>query len=321
MGGSPVKPDSPIIGLLFGFEDSSSLSILDAQEIEYSYSPLQSSNVPFGGGSREEQKQFHENIQTKIELHKMVFPTHKVVGWYRVTNNANGPTSNDLTITNGPMLRLSENPIFLLMNASETLGASTEDEEDELPVSIYETLVNNTGQAAFVNMEFQLETFEPERIAVEKVLKTQPSTTNTKAMDSSSKTSTKTSATTMDDDKQNSSLAQPSSALELQLNGFQSSIESLDSRIQFILEFLYKTQSGEMPPNPRLLRQIQNVISQLPVVIPQEELQLELEDQFNETLILSYVATVAKTTKVIETHAEKFRLLHENNNRDIRGRY
>ena len=87
----------------------------------------------------------------------------------------------------------AESPLFVLMNAAKTAedsnnsgekkpsssgnNASEEMEVDEeLPLTVYETLATNDGTSAvFVNADFELETYEPERIAVEKVFKTQPS--------------------------------------------------------------------------------------------------------------------------------------------------
>ena len=53
---------------------------------------------------------------------------------------------------------------------------------EELPLTVYETLdapetAGGGGGAVFVDADFELETYEPERIAVEKVFKTQPSQT------------------------------------------------------------------------------------------------------------------------------------------------
>lgn len=299
-GGSPIAPGSPIVGLLFGYEEQSTISIISAQEIEYSYSPKKGTS--FGGGTEEEQKNFKENVQTKIELHKMVFPTQKVLGWYRVTNNSSGPTPNDLFISNGPIQELSESPVFLLMNAGahstdtvdSTKPTPEEEEEAELPISTFETVVNNIGEAVFVNLEFELETFEPERIAVEKVFKTQPASSHG---------------------------GENSSALDLQLQGLRSSIQSMDARVAVLLDFLHKTRDGLIPPNYKLLREVDSVIKQLPVIAPVSELNVEFDKNYNETLILSYLAVVAKTTKAIESHSEKFKALHESSSREMRRGY
>ena len=235
----------------------------------------------------------------------MVFPTHKVVGWYRVANNGD-PTPNDLMISNGPIQKLSESPIFLLMNtnanstdtatATDTLYASgatsddaeiskeaeddDEDDEAQLPIFTFETVVNNLGEAVFVNIDFELETFEPERIAVEKVLKTPPTSSNDE---------------------------HEISALDLQLQELQSSIRSMDARVEILLDFLCKTRDGVIPPNHKLLREVDCVLKQLPIVAPQMELYQQFDKDYNQSLILAYLASIAKTVKTIEGHTEKFR--------------
>jgi len=353
MGGSPIKSVSPIIGLLFGTVEDSVISILDAQEIEYSYavqSKEENSNDRimedagskmggFGGGTKEEQTQFQENVKTKIELHNMVFPTHQVLGWYRVddvcntSNSIHDPTPNDLAITNGPMVKLTENPMFLLMNASaNSLETNHVDDEkngelddNELPISIFELLVDNAGQAAFVGMEFELETFEPERIAVEKVLKTQPSTVPptvaaSKGYPSSLQDTPETNQAKQDQNPSKPHSTYAHSALNVQLQSLQNSIQSMDTRINVLINYLQKAQEGSIPSNPRLLRHIQNIISQLPIRTPQPDmLQSKLQDELHESLILSFVATVAKTSQTIEQYSEKFRSVYESNaHRDAR---
>merc|ERR1719491_483340 len=105
-----------------------------------------------------------------------------------------------MMISNGWMKDYNETPLFVLMeetNTTETLekddrrsapmDVDTEvderearekmDQDQQLPLNIYEMLVTSEQAGAiFVNLEFELETFEPERIAVEEVFKAQPMT-------------------------------------------------------------------------------------------------------------------------------------------------
>ena len=64
------------------------------------------------------------------------------------------------------------------------------EEDEELPLTVYETLVSPStgGNVVFVNADFDLETYEPELIAFEKVFRTRPTKT-TVATSSSSKSS------------------------------------------------------------------------------------------------------------------------------------
>ena len=178
-GGSALSPGAPVIGLLFGHQDGLTVSVLDAAEMEHSFAAAAADpSIDFGCGSEEEQAQHRAGLKTKIELHRKVFPTHEVVGWYRVSSDGDGgPTEQDLRTNNGRMRDMNESPLFLLMNAgrrrpsaaaandgdnkvaaaASSAGQAARDKldrDEQLPVSIYEALVTVEQAAVFVNLEF-----------------------------------------------------------------------------------------------------------------------------------------------------------------------
>eukprot|EP00555_Chaetoceros_dichaeta_P000309 CAMPEP_0198276182 /NCGR_PEP_ID=MMETSP1447-20131203/65174_1 /TAXON_ID=420782 /ORGANISM="Chaetoceros dichaeta, Strain CCMP1751" /LENGTH=476 /DNA_ID=CAMNT_0043971109 /DNA_START=35 /DNA_END=1465 /DNA_ORIENTATION=+ len=396
-GGSAQPSNSVIMGLLFGYQNHRTISIIDAEEVEYNHNK--------------------EHVDTKIELHQKVFPSHEVVGWYRVFRTGGGmdateeekeemglPTPDDMRIQNGWMRDYNESPIFVLMSSGEAeveedeAGTTTSqtmneaskttsmdidedvderdardkmDRDEQLPLSIYETLVlaeqppppppptneqsSQPQQAArsgaiFVNLEFELETFEPERIAVEKVFKTQPTTSTTVvSMPNTTTTTVNTPTTTEDDhapkmgpplppssnteekDNNNNPPPPPPSASVLHIQSLQSSIEAMNARIAVLLEFLRKTQTGKLPPDHALLRQVGSLVRQLPFVLGRGDIAAdteggsssssrkmrdgwraeELEDGYEDMLVLSFLASVAKTTKAVLNYSDKFRVVND----------
>ena len=426
----------PIIGLLFGYQNGVSVTIVDAEEVEYPGDVSSTSTSTCGSSSNKEQDEKHQTIQTKIELHQKVFPTHEVVGWYRVDlsrhpalagNGENGvggkdrnnnaidgddddmvlPSERDLIIHNGWMKKYNQSSLFVLMDGNErsnddynrdidtntatTPGAKQNessnsmdsekdakknknniedareklDREEQLPIAIYEstTIMNDSNTAAagnvggggggmvFVNLDFELETFEPERIAVEKVLQTQPkknttssstSTVNTNNEESSEKATaaTASSSSTADTTDKNMTTTPPTTNTqsEVQIQSLISSIEAMNTRVAVLLDFLQKTQNGEIPPNYVLLRQVQSLIHQLPLVmgkshlldhssstssqqiatsysseekIPNEKRAMEFENEYDDMLIVSFLATIAKTTKAVLGYSEKFKVVND----------
>ncbi len=431
----------PIIGLLFGYQNGITVTIVDAEEIEY---PSSSSSSGSGSGTSEKEK--HENIKTKIELHQKVFPAHEVVGWYRVDltqhylamnikeddNDDDDdmvlPTENDLMINNGWMKEYNESPIFVLMDGNErktdndtndesmdhencnnksssnsTFDADQGEEgekdpkkkknvedardkldrDEQLPIAVYETMIvggngnggsegdgvssatgtsGTGGGMVFINLDFELETFEPERIAVEKVFQTQPknttggtvTTTTATATGAKSKSDEKCAATTSsttgassgtDKDASSTTTIVQQTQSEVQIKSLISSIEAMNTRIAVLLDFLQKTQSGEIPPNHALLRQVQSLINQLPLVmgkgiyaspkndtattsdssasrvgdeekVQNEKLAFEFDSEYNDMMIVSFLATIAKTTKAVLSYSEKFKLVSESKGKD-----
>ena len=286
---------------------------------------------------------------------------------------------------------VSSSPLFVLMdasNANEDVGAkkksipnttttTTALEElesgDELPLTVYETLTTSRTSAdassvVFVNAEFELETYEPERIAVEWVFKTQPPPTTTAAVVTSSLTSTATTTSAGDneDDGNNRKMGKKSkkdvdvqkqqpqqqslnntkpaytrgpTELDTQLTSLQSSIHDMNLRIRVLLEYLDKVERKELPAEDTLLRSIDGVVRQLPLVLAaleersaaaeEEEEEdtgrggdgsgraplRDLENEYSNAMLLSYLACTAKTAKAVHVFCEKFRIASESSGR------
>jgi hypothetical protein len=234
------------------------------------------------------------------------------------------------------------------------------DRDEQLPLAIYETMVSGSGNGngngtVFVNIEFELETFEPERIAVEKVFNTKPKnlggtvsvTTNTTSTSSAdSKPSANPEDGTNTSNKKNitrSSLTSTSASTEVQtqsstagaqIQSLITSIEAMNTRIAVLLDFLHKTQKGDIPPDHGLLRQVRSLVNQLPLVmgkglfgsgdgdgIGNEEekeekmkkdvLAMEFENEYDDMLVLSFLATISKTTKAVLSYSEKFKIVNQ----------
>lgn len=386
-GGSVLPPTSACIGLLFGQTESNALSnvhntltIIDAEEVEtssdHSLTPLQMSN-----------------IKTKIELHQKVFPQHQVVGWYKITqheqqqsNNGNGedvdilPNPQDVKIHNGWIREFNPQPIFLLMNSSakkvyKSKSGNTEGEDameklerdEELPLALYEIMSTSTtcsggGGSAFINMDFELETFGPERIAVETVFRTKPkvlhaSNSNKNDGASSNAENSKVKATS---DASKATLqakttatdpqTPPPTEAELHLQSIIKSVDAMNARVAILLDFLNKTKEGVIEPNHELLRQVMTLVKQLPLVMGRnvldergdgggdgdgdgaviasistntndrvQEIGSEFQDQYDDMLVMSYLAALAKTTKAVVGYSEKFRFLEDRASSDKRS--
>jgi len=396
-----TKPSPPRnMGLLFGYATTSStnkshqhITIIDSEDI-----PLnETTNVT---------PEIHNSLKSKIKLHQAVFPQHQVVGWYRVVCNTEGggttdsssggePTMQDMQVALGWLKEYNPTPIFLLMedidtgskdskvDATAPLTATNDgvELEKELPLSLYEMMIPDGGEGTgsspvFLNADFELETFDTERIAVEAVFQTKPPTgsggsDNTdQKMDelegsskSGSSTSTSGAATaekstsskkskggqsTKEGTNKNqiaSVSIPPPSESELHVQSLHSSITSMNARISILLDFLKKTQSGDIPTDHYLLRQVAGLIDQLPLVMGRgiegiataaaassmtannvqgttnaaataaapkmqnDSLANEFENEYDDMLIMSFYASVTKTVQTILDYTNKFKTL------------
>jgi len=337
---------------------------------------------PKNGGN--EDPSHRAAILKKIELHQKVFPQHRVVGWYRVQKHDENsmnvdvmPSEEDLVMNQTEMARYCsgshgtenkisdddvEAPLFVLMNASKTVDESSSGDkkpsstsnnaseemevDEELPLAVYETLSTAESSAVFVNADFELDTPEPERIAVEKVFKTQPSKSavasvakdaadaSTAAAAENKEEETATTAgggddsrktgkkSKKEDDKQEKKPSKPPftrapTELDSTEDSLQSSIRAMNIRMNVLLEFLQKVKAGEIAPDDTLLRSVDGLVRQLPLVLAAlEEGQAvstggrkplrELEHEYSNTMLLTYLAAVAKTAKSVHVYSEKF---------------
>jgi COP9 signalosome complex subunit 6 len=382
-GGSALPPSSPTIGLLFGQQSSSSsgssisISIIDAEEVGI----YQEESLMLNPTTREQM----QHVQTKIELHQKVFPMHQVVGWYRVVDNnlmQNHPSSNqdeadhrmdvlptdkDLEIHNGWMKQFHENPIFVLMDATEKNPKQGEykveessnviitdgekarrklDWDEQLPFTIYECIKggSNTSNSAdalqsdsvhnsavFVNLDFELEMFEPERIAVERVLNQKSTAAMQRVPTNNNRNKDKdaTDEVSEHNDLDDHDLPNPTVG---HVESILTSIDAINARISILLDFLYNTRDGIIEPDYDLLRQVMSLVRQMPLVLGRHPLyqnlnsgsevsgkigvggggiQEEFNREYNDTVVMSYLATLAKLAKTIVGYSEKFHIASE----------
>lgn len=359
------------------------MSIVDAEEMEY---PKISSEGGGGGDAAILQKiELHQKV---FPQHKVV-GWYRVQKQDENSMNDDGdglvPSEEDLRMNQTEMARYCrgsnnpgnggsgedeevESPLFVLMNASKTgdggnkkpsSGANNASEEmevdEELPLMVYETLPASDaggGGAVFVNADFELETYEPERIAVEKVFKTQPSKSAVQSAAATAKESAvagkekgdsrKAGKKSKKDEAGDSRQRKPAftrgpSELDSQVDSLRSSVHAMNLRVSVLLEFLRKVERGEIKdPDDALLRSVDGLVRQLPLVLaaleegratspsssgagspgrtPLRELELERDN----AMLLTYLAAVAKTTMSVHVYSEKFRNACESGKSDPR---
>ena len=275
-GGSPLAKDAPVVGLLFGQKieqgSGAGIQIRDADDIPTEIS---------------------EAATTQIELHRAVFPQHSVVGWYRVSQSSaeDEPNASDLTITQQLKQHHAPNSMFcfclLQVQQKEDEkkegadGGASSTLSKELPINLYSLMTVNESPILLGLSNWQLTTAEPERIAVERVMKEQPHTT------------------------QAGSGGPQSSAYVAQTKSMQSSLHSMEERINVLLGYLQATKDGSIAPNHSLLRQVQGLIYSLGPVSNMADTARD------DSEILAHLAAVAKTVSAVQSYTDKFRIMHE----------
>jgi COP9 signalosome complex subunit 6 len=216
---------------------------------------------------------------------------------------------------------------------------------------VYETVEEsgggNNNAACFVNVNFELETFDPERIALEKVFRDapKPAVVMKKKEDDDKMGNIgedpqrkvkkckkeETKSEIVSSEPKNKGEKVTPSKLDQGLDGLQCSIRAMNARMRILLEFLRRVDKGEVPRDDGLLKSVNGLIQQLPLVCAALEEGVasslsdnvgnsrtplrELENEYNDTMLLSYLAVVAKTAKSVHTYTEKYRSACEGSRR------
>lgn len=200
------------------------------------------------------------------------------------------------------------------------VGDSSGD-DDSLPINLYDI----HKKSAFVQLELNLKTFEPERIAMDAVVVSTQKLPKQKYQQKQQAMPTIESSNDSNENNNNSSTTGTSNGTidsmtsgEYQLQSVHSSLEAMNLRIAILLDFLRKTQTNEIPIEHKLLREINALIQQLSFVMNhhsnnnnstmkhEDNTVSSLNIEYNDMMILTYFATIAKTTKAVEQYSNKY---------------
>jgi len=216
-------------------------------------------------------------LTLKLEQFKKVFGAYELLGWY-----STGPkvVPADMVI-HKQVSEYNENPLYLQLDAAGCASSR------ELPIFIFESelrLVNEIPTQLFVKMNYKIETGEAERISVDHVAKISPTGTGT------------------------------GSALTSHLMGVHNAIGMLNTRVKILLTFLEATKSGKIPRDQSLLRSLASLTNQLPA-IDSQGFQQDFINEYNDALIVAYLAAMTKGSNSINELIDKFNVVNEKGSR------
>lgn len=97
------------------------------------------------------------------------------------------------------------------------------------------------------------------------------------------------------------------SELDAHFHTMKSSIESMNDRIAVLIDYLRRTQSGEIEPDYALLRQVDGLVRRLPLLMTSQRSGLpnEFESEYDNAVVLSYLAAITKTARAVRVVSDK----------------
>lgn len=183
------------------------------------------------------------------------------------------------------MCEINESPVLMKL--------STEVRTNELPISVYESvidLVDGEARMQFVKLTYTIATEEAERIGVDHIARLS-------SLGSS----------------EQSSVAE-------QLAVQHSAVKMLHTRVRLILDYVQAVQAGELPRNHQILREINSLCHQLPA-IDTMQFKEDFFTQCNDIVLMSYLASMTKGCDIMNTFITKLNTLFDRHGmgRRIRG--
>jgi COP9 signalosome complex subunit 6 len=207
-------------------------------------------------------------LTARKELFAQPYPTYDILGYYLTTS---GLTPADLEL-NDQFHDVVDSPLVLVLDPLKAVPTAK-----RLPVDIYEAeirAIDNKPRSVFAHLTYKIETGESERIAVDHIAHVRP-------------------------------VADGDSVLAAHLEGVQSAIQMLNLRVRNIQKFVDATLQGKVKKDHHLLRQISAMANMLPT-IDSEDFRQEFLSEFNDSLLVTYLATVTKSCQLADDLSAKF---------------
>ncbi|KAI8910856.1 Cops6 protein [Gorgonomyces haynaldii] len=199
-------------------------------------------------------------LQVKQEQYRQVFPDLELLGWYTTGTNI------DLLPINKQFLQANESPIVLLLDPQNA--------QSEMPIKMFETnIIGADAKMSLLPVEFQVETNEAERIAVDHTHK-----------------------------EQNENVSTPPVALHLQSQA--SAIRMLLERVKVLLQYVDDAKQGKIPADHKILGHIAALARRLPMNMT-TEFQKEFNADYNDVMLLTALSVITKSAEVLNELVEK----------------
>ncbi|KAH8853359.1 COP9 signalosome complex subunit 6 [Schistosoma japonicum] len=201
-----------------------------------------------------------EFYSTRESQCKQVYPDLDIVGWY----TTGGAISEKDELFNRQMQELNESLLILKLDPLQTCG-------ENLPIRVYESVVDNDGRVHFRQILYTLATDEAERIGVDYVARI--------SMSSNDQTSSMTA--------------------EHLLGNYQA-IQMLSNRLQIIRSYVAAVAAGELPPNRARLREINALVKRIPFM-PSSSIAEQNDNLYRQANDVCLTALLASITQGLHT--------------------
>jgi len=213
-----------------------------------------------------------EFLDRKQKQFKQVFPTYDILGWY-----STGSRVQDVDLHLHKQIEpFNEAPLYLMLDTNPG------QEVREVPITIYESevkIINEKPQVLFGHINYKIETGDAERLAVDHVARTGGPTDG-------------------------------SSQLTAHLFSMHNAIKMLKQRVSIIKEFLDATMTKKLKVDHSIIRRVASLCNMLPA-IDSATFRQEFINEYNDALLVAYLATIMKASNNINELIDKFNVAYD----------
>jgi len=210
-------------------------------------------------------------FELDLKLCKEAFPRYECLGWY--TTNVGGKITNQEFLIHKQVIAFNERPLLMMFDPKPPADAR------DLPVVMYEEVVHigASTTSEFVATAFKIESEEAERVTAVHCAKVIGA----------------------------SGTGEGGSIVVPHYITLIKAINTLNTRVRVLRNFLNDVSSGKFEMDHKILRAVKGLINKLPTMdslLFKEELLAE----YNDALLVTYLATVTKSTQLVNDVLDKF---------------
>ncbi|KAL1740778.1 maintenance of mitochondrial structure and function-domain-containing protein [Schizophyllum fasciatum] len=224
----------------------------------------------------------HGFLVSRREQYKQVFPSLEFIGWYTV---ASTPTARHIAL-HEQFTAYCSTPLLLVLQPAGTVVLSTDVNAQTLPIKVYEPTMDFHGgkaRAVYIEVPYNVETGEAERIAVDWTARGGGSGTS----------------------------------LESHLQTQRAAVKMLHDRIILLVQYVAGVISGTAKKDPAVLRALAALVSSLPAT-ENPDFREEFDTEYEDVQLTAYLSSLTKSTNILNDLVDKHVLLTASN-REERG--
>ncbi|KAF4623464.1 hypothetical protein D9613_001688 [Agrocybe pediades] len=211
----------------------------------------------------------HDFLVSRRDQYKQVFPSLEFIGWYTV---ASKPTQHHINLQE-QFTGYCSNPLLLILQPNLALVSSADVNAQTLPLKAYEPTIElkeRKSRSVYIEVPYNVETGEAERIAVDWTARGGGSGTS----------------------------------LESHLQTQRSAVKMLHERILVLIKYVTDVIAGQARPDHSVLRSLTALLASLPAS-ENKHFREEFDTEYEDVQLTAYLSALTKSTNILNDLVDK----------------